>query len=376
MLWLLLSPHTFTPTCELVIITGTMNHLRTVYELVRETAVDFGRDKGPLLAAALAYHTIFSLAPLLVIVVAVAGFVLGEQAVAGELVHLIEGAVGREAAVIIQNLISSASQGRTGVWATIFSTALLFLGASNIFGQLKTALNMIWGIAQGPDPGLLALIKTRFMAIFMVMGIGFLLLTAVATNTILTTITRRLAAQGADVRAALPGINYLITFAVLTLLFAIIYKTLPDARVAWRDALVGGGVTSLLFGVGQFFMGLYLSSSSIGSAYGAASSLVVILFWIYISAQILMFGAEFTKVYANKHGAKLQVPEKAVLLQKNIYTRSNPVLPLAPEPPVEPVALVPGSVRPFWRRQVATALLALAFGLFLGFLGNQMRRTT
>lgn len=351
-----------------------MNYLRAIFELVKETAVDFGRDKASLLAAALAYHTIFSLAPLLVIVVAVAGFVLGEQAAAGELVHLIEGTVGREVAVIIQNLISSASQGRTGVWATIFGTALLFWGASNIFGQLKTALNMIWGIAQGPDPGFLALIKTRFMAIFMVMGIGFLLLTAVASNTILTTITRRLAAQGADVRAALPGINYLITFAVLTLLFAIIYKTLPDARVAWRDALVGGGVTSLLFGVGQFVMGLYLSSSSIGSAYGAASSLIVILFWIYISAQILMFGAEFTKVYANKHGAKLQLPDRAVLIQKNVYTRPNNLPPLSADPLLpEPVVL---PERPFWRRQVATALLALAFGLFLGFVGNQMRRFT
>ena len=166
-----------------------MKYLRIIFELVKETAVSFGRDKGPLLAAALAYHTIFSLAPLLVVAVAVAGFVFGEAAVRGELVGLIEGAVGTDAAVVIQNLISSASQSSGEIFATVISTVLLFFGASGVFGQLKNALNMIWGIARGPDQGILALIKTRFLAILMVMGIGFLLLTAVAANTILTALS-------------------------------------------------------------------------------------------------------------------------------------------------------------------------------------------
>lgn len=345
-----------------------MNYVKIVYELVKETAVGYSRDKGPLLAAALAYHTIFSLAPLLVITVAVAGFVFGETAVEGELVHLIEDAVGREAGIVIQNLISNASQGSSGIFATILSTALLFYGATGVFGQLKNALNMIWGIARGPDPGILALLKTRFLAVLMVMGIGFLLLTVVATNTILTAINSRLAAQGADMRAALPGVNFLITFVILTLLFAIILKTLPDATVAWRDALVGGGVTSFLFGIGQFVIGWYLGSRSIGSAYGAAGSLVVVLFWIYISAQILLLGAEFTQVYANKHGAKVYLPENAILLHKNVNHR-----PRLEPPPAQPILLPPEPV-PVWRKQVATGLLALAAGLFLGFLGSQLRQ--
>lgn len=344
-----------------------MNYLKVVFALVKETAVGYGQDKGPLLAAALAYHTIFSLAPLLVIAVAVASFVFGETAVEGELVHLIEGAVGREVGIVIQNLIRNASQGSSGIFATALSTVLLFLGASGVFGQLKNALNMIWGIARGPDPGILALIKTRFLAILMVMGIGFLLLTAVATNTILAAINRRLISEGADISAALPPINFLVTFLVIALLFAIIFKTLPDATVAWKDALVGGGFTSLLFGIGQYLIGLYLSSSSVGSAYGAASSLIIILFWIYISAQILMFGAEFTQVYANKHGAKVHLPENALLLHRNINHRPKPE-----PPPVEPVLPPPEPV-PIWRKQVATGLLALAVGLFLGFLGSQMR---
>ncbi len=349
-----------------------MKYLRIIFELVKETAVSFGRDKGPLLAAALAYHTIFSLAPLLVVAVAVAGFVFGEAAVRGELVGLIEGAVGTDAAVVIQNLISSASQSSGEIFATVISTVLLFFGASGVFGQLKNALNMIWGIARGPDQGILALIKTRFLAILMVMGIGFLLLTAVAANTILTALNRRLASEGADFSAAIPTINFLVTFLIITLLFAIIFKTLPDASVAWKDALVGGLVTSFLFGIGQFLIGLYLSSSSIGSAYGAASSLVVVLFWIYISAQILMFGAEFTQVYANRYGAKVQLPENALLLRNNVPNKPAPQtkpvyhpLPEFPEPESTSI--------PAWRKQVATALLALAAGLFLGFIGNQLR---
>ncbi|MCA9935243.1 MAG: YihY/virulence factor BrkB family protein [Ardenticatenaceae bacterium] len=352
-----------------------MKYLKILFELVKETAVSYGRDKGGLLAAALAYHTIFSLAPLLVIAVAVAGFVFGDAAVKGELVGLIEGTVGTEAAVVIQNLIGSASQGSGEIFATIISTGLLFLGATGVFGQLKTALNMTWGISRGPDKGIWAMLKTRFLAILMVMGIGFLLLTAIFTSTILTTVNRRLAAQGADISAALPLINFLATFTMLTLLFAIIFKTLPDASVAWKDALVGGAVTSILFGIGQYVIGLYLATSSVGSAYGAASSLVVVLFWIYISAQILMFGAEFTQVYANRYGSKIRPSQHAILLQNNVQT---------PEP--EPIEEVEASLMlypleeesqprpaPTWQRQTAVGLLGMAAGLFLGFIGSLLR---
>jgi len=346
-----------------------MKYLKMVFALVKETVVGYGRDKGALLAAALAYHTIFSLAPLLVIAVAVAGFVFGDAAVKGQLVGPIEGVVGTEAAVVIQNVIGSASQGNGELFATITSMVLLFLGATGVFGQLKTALNMTWGIARGPNQGIWAMLKARFLAVIMVMGIGFLLLTAVFTSTLLTTINRRLAAQGADISAALPVVNFLATFVMFTLLFATIFKALPDALVAWKDALVGGAATSILFGIGQYLIGLYLGSSTMGSAYGAASSLVVMLFWIYISAQILMFGAEFTQVYANQYGSKVRPPQNAILLQNKVNHQPQP------EPVYHPLPLYPLHSEPepipTWRKQTAMGLLGLAAGLFLGFLGSQ-----
>lgn len=350
-----------------------MTTLKLIFALLKETAVGYGRDRGGLLAAALAYHTVFSLAPLLVVSVAVAGFIFGEAAVTGELVTQISHVVGQETAVVIQNLIRNASEGSSGVVATAVSTVLLVYGASNVFRQLKSALNVIWGIVPGPDGGVLAMLKTRSLAVIMVMGIGFLLLSAQAASAVLAALGKELAAWVPGIGVILPHLNFFVTFLIITLLFAIIYKALPDATLAWRDAGVGAAFTALLFAIGQWIIGQYLARSSVGSAYGAASSLVILLFWIYISAQILLFGAEFTQEYANAYGGGVRPVAGAFLISRTPQQEEAAAAPPVyhPVPPAAPGA--PPSQRQRWRPPLAAGLLGLAAGLFLGFLGSLMR---
>lgn len=347
-----------------------MKYLKVIFTLLQETAVHYGQDKGAIAAAALAYHTVFSLAPLLVVSVALAGYVFGEVAVTGELVGQIEGVVGRETAVVIQSLIQNASLGSRGLWATIVSSVLLFLGASNVFNQLKTALNMVWGIEPAPNKGLLLVVQTRFLSILMVMGIGFLLLASVVTSTVLAALNEQLVHWFPILGGRLAVLNLGATFVLMTISFAIIFKALPDARVSWRDVLLGAVVTAIFFGLGVYLIGLYLGRSSVGSAYGAASSLVVLLFWTYMSAQILIFGAEFTRVYANKHGSQVIPKAHAVIVRRSPVLPSPVPVPLPPPVEVWETAVAP----PPRHISLATGLLGLALGLFLGFVGSLLRQ--
>ena len=283
--------------------------IRAIFTLFRETAVGYSRGKGSTLAAAIAYRALFSMAPLLVISVAVAGWVFGERAVAGELAAQIENVVGKEAAVLVQNLISSASQGSSGLVATIVSAVLLFFGASGLFGQIKTAINLIWGITPPAENGvksILAAIWARLVAALMVALIGFLLLLMIALNTALAALDGYLRAVWDGFGDVLSLLNYTLLAGVTAVLFALIFKILPDAEVTWRDVTLGALVTAVLFGLGEYLIGLYLGSATAGSAYGAAGSLAVILLWVYYSAQIFLFGAEFTQVYANKYGSRVE----------------------------------------------------------------------
>lgn len=275
--------------------------------LLRETAVGFSKRNGSTLAAAIAYQTLFSIAPLLVIAVAVAGWVFGEQAVAGELVSQIEGVVGPETAVLIQNLISSASQGSSGTIATFISVIIMFFGASGLFGQIKVALNQIWDVAPPPTEtglqGVIQAVKSKLLAFLLVILIGVLLLVLLAVTTVLSALGGYL--SGWWVGGLLPVLNNVVLIGATAVLFAIIFRILPDAEVAWRDVGLGALVTAVLFGLGEYLIGLYLSRTSAGSTYGAAGSLVVALLWVYYSAQIFLFGAEFTQVYANKFGSRV-----------------------------------------------------------------------
>lgn len=283
---------------------------KAIWGVLRETAVGYSKGKGSTLAAAIAYRALFSIAPLLVIAVAVAGWVFGERAVAGELVSQIEGVVGQETAVLIQNLLRSASQGSSGTIATIISVIILFLGASSLFGQIKVAINQIWNVAPPPAEnglqGFVKVIKARLLTFLLVMLIGLLLLLTLALTAALSALDAYLGGLWAGAGNLVSVLDNFVLVGITAVLFAIIFKILPDAEVAWRDVGLGAVVTAVLFSLGEYLIGLYLTRTSVGSTYGAAGSLVVTLLWIYYSAQIFLFGAGLTRVYADKYSSRVR----------------------------------------------------------------------
>jgi membrane protein len=285
--------------------------------VIKKTFADWKEDNAPRLGAALAYYTIFSLAPLLAIAIGVAGIVFGEQAAQGQLVDSMRGVVGEQAAQTIQTMIGGAGKGGRGILSTIFGFFFLILGASGVFGQLQSALNQIWEVAPKKGGGVKKLIKRRVLSMGMVFAIGFLLLVSLM-------LTAALSAMGDLILQYVPGNKYLLmlftnllSLAVVTLFFATIFKVLPDANIRWRDVWVGALVTAILFAIGQFLLTLYLSMSNVASGFGAAGSLLVLLVWIYYSAQIMFFGAEFTQVYARRKGDEIKPKPGAVKIVIN-----------------------------------------------------------
>jgi membrane protein len=274
-----------------------------IQTLLKETCVGWYADRGPRLGAALAFYTLFSLAPLLIIVIAIAGMAFGQEVAHAQIVQQIEDFMGREGAKAIQVMLENASRRSSGIIATLIGLATLLFGATIVFSELQDALNIIWKIPPKPERGMVAgLIRDRFLSFAMVFGIGFLLLVSIIANAVLTAIVQIfgdvLPYQVYFLRAA----NMLFSFGIVTLLCAMIYKVLPDTTIAWGDVLIGAVATSLLFTIGKVLIGLYLVYSSVMSVHGAAGSLVAVLVWMYYSAQIFYFGAEFTKVYAARRG--------------------------------------------------------------------------
>lgn len=289
-------------------------NLKAVWGLLKETFSEWNKDKAERLAAALAYYTVFSLAPLLVIVIAIAGSVFGAEAARGEIVGQIQGLVGREGAQFIQTAIQNASKPKAGTIASIISFVVLLFGASWVFGALQDALNTIWEVQPKPGRGVFTMIRSRFLSFTMILGIGFLLLVSLIVSAGLTAAFNLLGNLLPAFSFFLPIANFVISFLVITLLFALIYKVLPDVKIVLRDVWIGAAITSLLFTIGKSLLGLYLGNGSFGSTYGAAGSLVIILAWVYYSAQILFFGAEFTKVYAKRYGSRIVPDENAMPL--------------------------------------------------------------
>jgi len=247
------------------------------------------------MGAALAYYTIFSLAPLVLIAVSIAGLVFGEEAAQGRLVTEIETAVGPTVANAIQETIKNARSTEGSTTASVVGIVILLFGASGVFVQLQSSLNAIWEVEQRTTSGIWSFIRDRLHTFALVLGIGFLLLVSLVINTALSAMSRYVAPAQTIVTQAL---NQVISFGLTTLLFALIFKVLPDRPVAWDDVWIGAAFTSLLFTVGKYLLGLYLGQGSVVSAYGAAGSLVVILLWVYYASQIILFGAQFTQVYA------------------------------------------------------------------------------
>jgi membrane protein len=285
---------------------------KDIFPLLKQTFKEWSEDKASRLAAALSYFTIFSLAPFLIIVIAVAGFFWGQQAVEGRIMNQIGDLVGVEGAQMIQNMLAAAYDPAQGLIATVISVVILLFAASGLFGQLQDSLNVIWEVQPKPDRGIKGIIRDRFMSVTLIIGVAFLLLVSLVLSAGISAFSDLLGDLFPGAGIVIQVVNLLISFGVVTLLFAMIYKVLPDAQVQWSDVWLGAAFTALLFAIGKELIGLYLGNVAVGSAYGAAGSLVVILLWVFYSSQILFFGAEFTQVYANRFGSKIVPAENAV----------------------------------------------------------------
>jgi membrane protein len=271
-----------------------------VWRLVSQTFREWSEHKVPRLGAALAYYSVFSLAPLLLVVIAVAGVVFGRDAAHGRIIEEVEGVVGIEAAQAINKILQNASKPTEGFVASMIAVAVLLIGATGAFSQLQDALNTIWEVTPKPGRGWKGIVWDRVLSLGVVACTAFLMLVSLVVSAALAALGR---AWGPQVGHWL---HIVISFAVTAALFGMIYKILPDAQIGWHDVWLGGIVASLLFTIGKWLIGLYIARTSVASVYGAAGSLVVILIWIYYSSQIFLLGAEFTRAYATAFGARIR----------------------------------------------------------------------
>jgi membrane protein len=283
-------------------------------QILKETVASVLDSKTPRLGAALAYYTVFAIAPLFLIVLHVSSLWFGEEAARHELFGQIQGLLGTQGGKAIESIVTSAAQQpQTGWWATCLATVTLLIAATGVFVELQDALNTIWHVERNPGSGIFQFVKDRLLSFAMILGGGFLLLVSLVISAGLSGLGHYLHGELPAERMAWTVLNFAVSLAVITALFTMIFKFLPDVRIAWRDVWLGGFITAVLFNLGKFLLGFYLGRSSVTSAYGAAGSLVVILLWVYYSAQILFFGAQLTRVYANRCGAHLEAVEGARL---------------------------------------------------------------
>jgi membrane protein len=282
------------------------------WSIAAETARDWLEDEVPRLSASLAYYTLLSLTPLLVVAIALAGLVFGEEAARGQIAAELRGIVGPQGAEAVEAVVRNAERPDTGLVNTLLGLAVLFIGASGVFAELQAAMNRIWEVTPRPGSGLWGTLRARLFSFAMVLSVAFLLLVSLI-------VSAALAAVGRFFESSLPGgevlwqvVNLGISFASVTGLFALLFKYVPDVKIAWRDVWIGAAATALLFDIGKFLIGFYLGKSGVSSAYGAAGSVVLLVIWVYYSALILFLGAEFTQVRARHHGADIRPSAGAV----------------------------------------------------------------
>lgn len=285
-------------------------YLNMAYYLLRSAALAFMADKAPRLGAALAYYSAFSLAPLLLIAVAIAGAVFGQDAAWGYLANNLQGYIGRKDALAIQDMVQHARHPASNVFSTVAGVVMLIAGASGVFMQLKDALNTVWGI-EPKSLGVWGTIRQTFLSVTAVLGTGFLLMVSLVLSSVLTAVSHYFGSFLPGGAAVWDAVNQVVSFVVFTGLFALMFKYMPDAKVGWRDVAIGSVLTAALFVIGKFLLGLYIGLAGVATPFGAAGSLAVVLIWVYYSAQILFFGAEFTKVFANKYGSHIVPDEDA-----------------------------------------------------------------
>ena len=278
--------------------------LRKLPSILKESVVSWFNDYAPSMGAALAYYTMFSIAPLLLIVITVAGWVFGPEAARGEIVAQLSGMVGDEGATAIEGLLQSVSKPGTSIIAAVFGIVLLIFGATTVFAELQSDLDRIWETPERAKPsGIWGFVRARFLSFGMILGITFLLIISLVVSAAISALGNWYGPWFKGYEAVLRVVDFVVSFGLFTCLFAMIYKFMPTVRIAWRDVWVGAAFTTLLFVTGKILIGLYIGKSGVASGFGAAASLVVLLIWVYYSAQIFLLGAEFTHAWWKRLGS-------------------------------------------------------------------------
>jgi len=286
-----------------------MNAVRALFDLCKQTFASWRADYAPSMGAALAYYTVFSVAPLILIVISVVGLVFGREEARGEIFEQISGLMGADGARAVQIMLEALNKPRQGIVATLAGIALLVVGATTVFGELQDAFDRIWRApARQNVNGMLDLVRVRLLSFSMIMGIGFLLIVSLIVNAALAALGEWWAPVFGGWARVAQEVNSAFGFAIVTVGFAMIFKIMPRVSVQWRDVWIGAAVTAVLFTVGKYLIGLYIGKTGIASGYGAAGSLVVVLVWVYYSAQIFLLGVEFTWVYAHEYGSLKGIP--------------------------------------------------------------------
>jgi len=307
-----------------------------VYRILKDTLQGFIDNRALKFSASLSYYTIFSLAPLLLLMISLAGVFFGRDAIQGQVFGEINGLIGNQAAAQIQDIIKNMElSGRTN-FAIIVGGITLLIGATTVFGEIQDSINIIWNVKAKPKRSWLKWIEDRLLSSSLIAGLGFLLIVSLLINGLLLALNEWLKNYFPEVTLIIfQIINVLISFIVITILFGVIFKVLPDAKIAWKDVGAGAFFTACLFMLGRFLIGLYINFSGTGSAYGAAGSLIVILVWVYYTAAILYFGAEFTKVYAEFMGARIEPADYAVYVEQYEKEKEVAILPETAKPDAE-----------------------------------------
>jgi membrane protein len=297
--------------------TSNLSFFANAFGLLKQTGQEFWEDKAPQLGAALAYYTVFSLAPLILVLLAIVGVIFRKDPAGAwdKITQQISYFLDPSAVQVVQNIAEKASQPGKSTVATIIGIGLAVFGASGVFGQLQDALNTIWGVKAKPAQGIFGFLRARFLSFAMVAGICFLLLVSLAIEALLKGFSHYVQSVLPGGIVVAVGVYIIFDFAAVVLLFAMIFKFLPDVSIQWRDVWIGAVMTAILFGIGKWLLGFYLGSGAAGSAYGAASSLITLLLWVYYSSQILLFGAEFTQVYAQQAGRELEPSHYAIRVE-------------------------------------------------------------
>lgn len=287
--------------------------IKKIWKVLKESFSGFSDDKVTKLSASLAYYTVFSMGPLLILIISLCGIFLGQEAMQGKVYHQLEGFMGKDTAAQLQGIIKNAAISGKGPVALVIGGITLLIGATTVFAEIQDSINGIWGLKPKPKRGWLKMLQNRFLSFSVIVSLGFILLVSLAITSLVDGLGDILARRFSTLSVILLYIiNQVITLAVVSFIFGVIFKVLPDAKIKWRDVLWGSVVTGLLFMIGKFGISIYIAKSNVGSTFGAAGSLVVILLWTYYSSLILYFGAEFTKAYAIAFGSPIHPNHYAV----------------------------------------------------------------